>query len=396
MRKTIILGGGTFNHVRNHFSLAAVAFGSTARALHSKIEGSELYLTKMADPSSRLVTNADIAELIDKLIKDESVGTIIMNCALCDYEGQVGDIPSGSHAERLKTSEGDIQITLTPSDKVIGKIRQQRPDIFLVGFKTTTGYSEEDQYYRALKFMKSTKCNLVLANDTVERRNMVITPEEASYHITHNREEALEGLADMILKRQNLTYHRTVLRGGDNTYLRNTPITFQEVLRFLIDNGGFISDNGNGFTPGHFCYKDSENVFLSSQRKADHNKVFEEGLSLVERYGDRLDVWGSRKPSVGAMSQRLLFDTFPQFDCIVHTHNPIKEGSILPTIEQYAYQCGSLECGRNTLKGIKLFGNIAAVYLNKHGANIMFKSTTPSEEVINFIVENLQLGIKVK
>ena len=33
MKKIYILGGGTFNYVRNHLALAAPAFGETARKL---------------------------------------------------------------------------------------------------------------------------------------------------------------------------------------------------------------------------------------------------------------------------------------------------------------------------------------------------------------------------
>ena len=42
------------------------------------------------------------------------------------------------------------------------------------------------------------------------------------------------------------------------------------------------------------------------------------------------------------------------------------------------------------------FGSIKAVYLDKHGANILFKSTDNVSGIINFIKENIELGIKVK
>jgi len=50
----------------------------------------------------------------------------------------------------------------------------------------------------------------------------------------------------------------------------------------------------------------------------------------------------------------------------------------------------------NTLDGLHTFDNnkFKAVYLHKHGANIMFKSSTPAHEVIKFIDCNIQLGVK--
>ena len=44
-KQTVILGGGTFYHIRNHLSLATPAFGTTAKYLHEKLPDSFLYLT---------------------------------------------------------------------------------------------------------------------------------------------------------------------------------------------------------------------------------------------------------------------------------------------------------------------------------------------------------------
>jgi hypothetical protein len=396
--RTIILGGGTFEPVRNHFSLAAPAFGTTARKLNQMILGSELYLTKMADPNSKLISNDDVSNFIDTLLDDDSVGTIILNVAFCDFKSRpIDGVENGFHAERLLTAEGDFNLTLTPTEKVIKKIRLKRPDIFLVGFKTTTNKSPEDQFLTGLKMMKSTKCNLVLCNDTVTRNNLIITPEESIYGQTTDRDKSLQELVDIINMRSNLTYNRSRFTGSPSYDINHyTPDNFQKVIQFLIDNGGFLENNGNGFTPGHFCYRLDENAFYSSQRKANHNLVFDEGMSLVIVKDDTITVFGRRKASVGAMSQHLMLKNYPDYDCIIHTHNPLKEGSLIPIAEQKPFQCGSLECGMNTVSNLEDFDGIKAVYLNKHGANILFKSSEKPEKIINFIKENLELGIKVK
>lgn len=397
MKRVVILGGGTFEPVRNHFSLSAPAFGTTAVKLNTLIEGSELVLTKMADRNSKLVTNKDVENYIDTLLEDENVGTIVLNVAFCDFKSKpIDGIDCGLHSDRLKTADGGFTLDLEPTDKVISKIRIKRPDIFLIGFKTTTNKSSEDQFLIALKMMKSTKCNLVLANDTVTRNNMVITPEETIYHETNNREDVLVGLSDMIKLRNNLTYNTSKFEKMDSIDIKNAPNTFKDVVSFLINNGGFIENNGNGFTPGHFCYKNSDNSFVSSQRKANHNLVFTEGMSLVEVNDDLFTVKGDRKASVGARSQWLVLEENPGFDCIIHTHNPLKDGSKLPITEQRPFQCGSLECGLNTVNNMGDFGNIKAVYLDKHGANILFKSNIDPKEVIEFVKNNIELGVKVK
>jgi len=64
-----IFGGGTFSDVRSHLALTAPAFGTTAKRIaefHSRYHSeSVLHLTKMADPSSRLLTNHDVEKKTD-------------------------------------------------------------------------------------------------------------------------------------------------------------------------------------------------------------------------------------------------------------------------------------------------------------------------------------------
>lgn len=129
MKKIYILGGGTFNHVRNHLSLATPAFGATAKLLKLKFDSSifsaglsatfetHLLLTKMADSSSTTVTNQDVSNLVERLMADTDTRGIIFNIALADFSGSIGDIPSGKYAERLQTKNGTLVMNLMPSEK---------------------------------------------------------------------------------------------------------------------------------------------------------------------------------------------------------------------------------------------------------------------------------------
>ena len=393
-KKTIIIGGGTFNHIRNHLSLGAPAFGSTAKKLHELLDGT-LVLTKMADSFSQLVTNDDLKKYVDELTEDPSVGTIIFNAAVCDFECEIDTVEPGKHAKRLKTANGNVLAMLKPSDKIISNIRVKRPDIFLVGFKTTTDEDPEKQFSIALKMMKSTKCNLVLANDVVTRFNFIVTPEETAYSKTHDRDRVLTDLSEMIKLRQDLTYNKTIFTKTDSYDAEATSETFKTVLKFVIDNGGYIENNGNDFTPGHFCQRTGAYQFLSSQRKADHNLVFSEGMTSVAVIDDKFYATGARKPSVGARSQWLMLSENPGLDCIIHTHNPLKEGSDISVIPQRPFQCGSHECGTNTLNSLEDFDGIKAVFLDKHGVNILFSSREDPEKVIRFIKNNIVLGTKL-
>lgn len=154
------MGGGTFSDVRSHLSLAAPAFGTTAKRLATLCQArfnnmdTQLVLTKMADPNSNLVTNDDVSRYVDAIINDNTVKVVFFNVAMCDFNGRIGDVSSNKYAERLETANGEVEMTLIPADKVIGRIRKYRKDIFLVGFKTTSNATPQEQFSKGLALMK--------------------------------------------------------------------------------------------------------------------------------------------------------------------------------------------------------------------------------------------------
>lgn len=410
-KKTVeIFGGGTVFHVRSHLALSAPAYGTTACRLRdlcgqysNKLEVN-LTLTRMADPLfSKVETNDDVAALVDKWIENPNVKIVFFNPALVDFKGSVvrytltdGDLetPSGKYEKRLKTSEGHHELSLTPSEKIVSRIRKERKDIFLVAFKTTCGATEDEQYISGLNLLKTSSCNLVLANDTKTRINMIITPEEARYHVTDNREEALRNLVQMAYLRSHLTFTRSTVVAGEPIAWtsKEVPDTLRKVVDHCISAGAYKPFNGA--TVGHFAVKVDETTFLTSRRKTNFNDLGKLGLVKIQTDGpDTVIAYGS-KPSVGGQSQRIVFDEHPDLDCIVHFHCPIKPGSKIPTVSQREYECGSHQCGKNTSAGLEKFGDLYAVYLDNHGPNVVFHRDIDWRVVINFIEENFDLAAK--
>lgn len=414
-RRIVVLGGGTITPVRNHLALCAPAYGSTARRLASMLEtelGSagladthkvELVLTKMADAASRLETNDDVAAYVDTLIADPSVKVVVFSVALADYVGQVGEVPSGKHAERLKTSEGEQSMTLMPADKLIGRFRKERKDIFLVGFKTTTDFDSASQYRRALELLKKNSVNLVLANDTVRRNNMIVAPEETRYCETTDREQVLGFLAKMTVSRMQNHFTRSTVVPGQAVPWKSeaVPQNLREVVDHCISRGAYKPVLGK--TAGHFAVKTGDNEVLTSIRKTNFNQLDEVGLVRIESEGDDRVVAHGFRPSVGGQSQRIIFREHQDLDCIVHFHCPVREDAAdkaaLPVKEQWPNECGSHECGRNTSRGLREFDlgdgdKLSAVFLDDHGPNIVFNRKTPAHKVIGFIERNFDLSAK--
>lgn len=169
-----ILGGGCFSHVRNHLSLCAMAFGTTARDLKQQLPFAELILTKMANPNSKIITNEDVKLELDKQLADPNTGIIIMNAALCDFDGSIGDVESGSHATRLESRNAPFKLTLEVNSKLISHIKEARADVVIVGFKTTTGATELEMLEKAERM----EVDICIANDTVTRKNLLVISED--------------------------------------------------------------------------------------------------------------------------------------------------------------------------------------------------------------------------
>ncbi len=399
-KKILIYGGGTFSPVRTHLALAAPAFGKTARRLaqlcYERMPEMETYLhlTKMADPTSELVTNREVGTHVLNLKEDFNTKIVFFNVALCDYMGRIGEEESGPHAPRLKTREGIQTMELLPAMKVLDDIRNGRKDIFLVAFKTTSGATEDEQYIEALTLMKRSSCNLVLANDTSTRVNMIVTPEEARYHVTTDRDQILRQLVDM-------TFHRSQLSFTHSTVVEGIPVKWDSeevypalraVVNYCIEKNAYKPFNGA--TVGHFACKTGDREFLTSIRKSNFNDLAKNGLVRILTDGtDSILAYGA-KPSVGGQSQRIIFSDHPEYDCIVHFHCPKKSESNVPVVSQREYECGSHQCGENTSRGLKQFGNLSAVMLDQHGPNIVFHHSINPQEVIDFIELNFDLSAK--
>jgi hypothetical protein len=398
-----IIGGGTVFHVRPHLALSAVAYGGTARRLAALCASSEqpdlsvtLHLTRMArGGEGSLETPADIARLLDEVVTNPETRIVFMPVALCDYEGHVLDgetaTASGKDQPRLQTRDGVVSLRLDPADKLIARVRSVRKDIFLVGFKTTAGATEDEQYESALRLLKRSHCNLVLANDVHTRRHMIVVPELARYAVTFDREQALRELVAMALARSRLSFSRTTLVDGPLVSWSDPriPAALRTVVEHCVARGAYRPFED--VTVGHFAVRAGQHTLLSSRRRRNFNRVGDRDLVRVEFAGDRMTAYGAR-PSAGTRSQFAVLRTHPDFDCIVHFHCPQRVGSPVPVRSQREFECGSHECGQNTSDGMARFGPLAAVMLDRHGPNVIFRSDGDPKAVIDFIEANFDLS----
>lgn len=427
IKNVYIFGGGTVAHITNHFAVTAPAYGNTAAKLYMMMTNDErwdslnieLRLTKMAG-GDYLETNEDVANEIAKLKEDSNTKIIFFNCALVDYtpyrletlekfdpnqsdfvvlDESYNAEALGKYKFRLDTSRNEnIDISFTKANKIIPTIRQGRKDIFLVGFKTTCGATKQEMYEKGLKLCKEGSVNLVLVNDTKTRFNMIVTPEEAAYHETDNREEVLRNLLEMTYYRSHLTFTQSTVIAGDPVKWSDEriPASIREVVNYCIKGNAYKPFLGS--TVGHFAIKLSDTEFLTSIRKSNFNDLEKNGMVYVKTDGPDTVVAYGAKPSVGGQSQRIVFKDHPGYDCIVHFHSPLKENHVdnIPVVSQREVECGSHLCGSRTSNGLKEFqnGKIKAVMLDQHGPNIVFNKDVNPQIIIDFIERNFDLSKK--
>jgi hypothetical protein len=199
-----VLGGGTVNHVRSHFALSAIAYGGTAKEMHRIFSkrglNSEIHLTKMAaSGASKIETNDDVSKLVDEILANPDSGVVIFNVAITDFKGKIGDVPSGKYAERMKSREArELKVDLEMADKLVPRIKEQRPDIILVAFKTTTHVDEAEQINRGKGLLKGSNADLVLANDTGTRMNLILSSDGVVLERSSDRVKIIESLANHV------------------------------------------------------------------------------------------------------------------------------------------------------------------------------------------------------
>lgn len=191
-----IFGGGTIQHVRNHMALCAPAYGNTARKLAGLFSThghrAQLHLTRMADHCSLMETNQDVEARLLEVLREADTTSIIFNVALCDFQGVIPGAESGKYATRLSSRDGAQAMQLSPTPKLLSLVREHRPDVLLVGFKTTAGATEDQQHKAARRQMDETGANMVFCNDTSTRHNILV---RQSSRVIGARGELLVALA---------------------------------------------------------------------------------------------------------------------------------------------------------------------------------------------------------
>jgi len=202
-RKIIITSGSTAESLDPIRILTNRASGKTGRelALEAYRNGADVTLVhrdSLGFAGIREIFAESAADMTEAVISELEKGydVLISSAAIADYTAE----PS---PEKIK-SGGELMLRLKPTRKLIKECRQKYPNLLIIGFKAETGIEKDELLRRATSTLKTSKLDLIAANDVskggmgTEENELYLLGREKSEprHVSGNKRK----LAAFILK----------------------------------------------------------------------------------------------------------------------------------------------------------------------------------------------------
>lgn len=135
-----------------------------AIAEEAEFRGAEVTLirTKGSVPSFvenqiEVETVEEMLEAIEKELSNKKYDVVVLAAAVSDFT------PKEKAESKIKSGQ-PLVIELVPTPKIIHRVKEIQPDVFLVGFKAEYGVSEEELIEQARKQIEKAKSDVVIAN----------------------------------------------------------------------------------------------------------------------------------------------------------------------------------------------------------------------------------------
>jgi len=194
---------------RTGIELAKEAYkqGAEVTLIHSK-ELNFGGIKEIRVGTAREMIDACITELREGRKKQKEYDVLISAAAISDFSVAPSEvkIPSG----------GDFYLHLIPTGKLVEEVRNEFPELVIVGFKAETNVSEEELIRRAREKMERYNLAMVIANDvgkggigTEENEVYIIKEGQKDVDIKHVKgvksmiaEEIVEELTNLFLERK--------------------------------------------------------------------------------------------------------------------------------------------------------------------------------------------------
>ncbi len=147
-----------------------------------------------ATPEIKSISIESVEEMISAVVKEmekERYEVLISAAAISDFT-------AAKHSTKIKSGE-PVLLRLKPTPKLIRKVREKYPDLFVVGFKAETHVSEGELLRRAKSLMQRDRLNMMIANDVAD--GGIGTESNDVYIITGSGVERISGLKREIARK---------------------------------------------------------------------------------------------------------------------------------------------------------------------------------------------------
>ncbi|NJE47644.1 bifunctional phosphopantothenoylcysteine decarboxylase/phosphopantothenate--cysteine ligase CoaBC [Thermococcus sp. GR7] len=207
-KRVLVTAGATREYIDpiRYITNASSGKMGVAMAEEADFRGAEVTLirTKGSVPSFvenqiEVETVEEMLQAIENELKSKKYDIVVLTAAVSDFRVK------NRAGVKIKSGK-ELVLELEPTPKIIDRVKELQPDVFLVGFKAETGLGEEELISAARKQMERAKSDLVVANTlqafgSEENEVLLVTKEDVKRLPRMGKRELAERLWDEILQR---------------------------------------------------------------------------------------------------------------------------------------------------------------------------------------------------
>jgi phosphopantothenoylcysteine decarboxylase/phosphopantothenate--cysteine ligase len=165
-KRILVTAGATREYIDpiRYITNASSGKMGVAIAEEAELRGAEVTLIRTKGSVLSLVENQievetveEMFEAIENELRSKKYDAVVLAAAVSDFRVK-------NRADVKIKSGKSLTLELEPTPKIIDRVKELQPDVFLVGFKAETGLSEEELVEAARKQIERAGSDLVVAN----------------------------------------------------------------------------------------------------------------------------------------------------------------------------------------------------------------------------------------
>ncbi len=205
-KRVLVTAGATREYIDpiRYITNASSGKMGVAIAEEAELRGAEVTLIRTRGSVPSFVENQievetveEMLEAIENELKAKRYDAVVLAAAVSDFRVK-------EKADAKIKSGKPLTLELEPTPKIIDRVKELQPEVFLIGFKAETGLSEEELINAARKQMERAGSDLVIANTlqafgSEENEALLVTRDSVKRLPKMSKRELAEKLWDEIL-----------------------------------------------------------------------------------------------------------------------------------------------------------------------------------------------------